>query len=132
MHFSNYLGWLNFLLCLPASVDKNLQFMSPGGRYESWQQNQHETKRRKLDEGEFPPSKDVSLERMLFNQLLALTEWLFLKKVLVLSELWLNSLDRWTRIQMDLVIWVHLEHNIHPGISAECHRNDNSPDTVRI
>lgn len=53
--------------------------MSPGGRYESWQQNQHETKRRKLDEGEFPPSQDVSLERMLFNQLLALTEWLFLK-----------------------------------------------------
>lgn len=54
--------------------------MSPGGRYESWQQNQHETKRRKLDEGGFPTSQDVSLERMLFNQLLALTVWLFLKK----------------------------------------------------
>lgn len=54
--------------------------MSPGGRYESWQQNQHETKRRKLDEGGFPTSQDVSLERMLFNQLLALTVWLFFKK----------------------------------------------------
>lgn len=32
-----------------------------------------------MDEGGFPTSQDVSLERMLFNQLLALTVWLFLK-----------------------------------------------------
>lgn len=48
--------------------------MNPGGRYQSLQKKKknNETKRRKLDGGGFHRSVDVSVERMLFNQVLGL------------------------------------------------------------
>lgn len=60
--------------------------MTPGGRYHSLQKIDNKTKRRKLDEGGFHRSVDVSVERMLFNQVLGSTVGDYVGPVRVYSQ----------------------------------------------